>query len=100
MKLRLIYSLVVCLGIAFGTVKVNAQATRDTLEAHLAAAKAAAKQDYINLYDLLCTDTGPSNSDQAASAARASNWHAEPMKVFDRLLFVGSKPVSAWAVTK
>jgi metallo-beta-lactamase class B len=39
----------------------------------------------------------------AASAARATppreQWHAEPVKVFDNLYFVGQTEYSAWAVT-
>src|SRR5690348_17576858 len=30
---------------------------------------------------------------------RSSQWHAEPVKVFDNLYFVGQSEYSAWAVT-
>jgi metallo-beta-lactamase class B len=80
-------------------------------DAHVAAAKAAAGQDHTALFTSLCseTPTGPGTRGRGANVAgpRADappappareNWHAEPMKVFDNLFFVGMKDVSAWAV--
>ena len=88
--------------VSYGTAKANAQASADTAEAQMAAAKAAARQDYAALFNSLCVEERGTGG-QGAAAPRAnppaSEWHAEPVKVFDNLYFLGSKPVSAWAVT-
>jgi metallo-beta-lactamase class B len=86
----------------------HAQGTADT---HVAAAKAAARQDHVNLFTALCSETpsGPGTGRRGAGAGGRQDapppppardaWHAEPVKVFDNLYFVGMKDVSAWAVT-
>jgi metallo-beta-lactamase class B len=75
-------------------------------DAHVAAAKAAAGQDHIGLFNRLCTPPAPPAARPATPApARPSGppppseWHVEPAKVFDNLYFVGEKEYSAWAVT-
>lgn len=76
---------------------------------HIAAAKAAAGQFHTNLFNTLCAPTSirPAPSavpPQATPAAPRSappdraQWHAEPVKVFDNLYFVGQTEWSAWAV--
>jgi metallo-beta-lactamase class B len=78
------------------------------VDAHVAAAKAAAGQDHVYLFNRLCTPPAPRSAPtatpapapaRAAGPPPASAWHVEPAKVFDNLYFVGEKEYSAWAVT-
>jgi metallo-beta-lactamase class B len=81
------------------------------IDAHVAAAKAAVGRDHQVLFTSLCSaePTGPGTraggaGRQGAPAATPGppareRWHAEPMKVFDNLYFVGMTEFSAWAVT-
>lgn len=81
------------------------QPTKDTVEAHQAAAKAAAGSDLMGIYDRACPTLAPAPaaSRGAAPVTRADppreEWYAEPVKVFDNLYFVGTKIHGAWAVT-
>lgn len=82
----------------------GAQSVADPVQAHVALAKAAAAQDHVELFNSLCSEpTPPPPVQQPAVAAPASPdrslWHAEPVKVFDNLYFVGQTEYSAWAVT-
>jgi metallo-beta-lactamase class B len=87
----------------------HAQAPAAKIDAHRAAAKAAAGQDHQSIYRTLCVNSAepaPSNADKAretqSSAPRQvpprSEWYAQPVKVFDNLYFVGQSAYSAWAV--
>jgi metallo-beta-lactamase class B len=88
----------------------GAQSDPGTVDAHLAAAKAAAGQEYDHIFHLLCDSSLPAPAPAAAArdgqAARGrsagpperSTWHAEPIKVFDNLYWVGQTEYSAWAV--
>ena len=82
------------------------------VDGHVAAAKTAAGQDHVALFNRLCTPPAPRPVATATPAAPAttaprppagpppaSAWHVEPAKVFDNLYFVGEKEYSAWAVT-
>jgi metallo-beta-lactamase class B len=83
--------------------------TPDTVEAHVAAAKAAAGTAHAGLFDRLCTAPAPRPAGTATpTTARgvtppappdSARWAADPVKVFDNLLFVGEKEYSAWAIT-
>jgi len=87
------------------------QAKPDTVEAHVAAAKAAAGQFHANLFNTLCAPSSirpspaPQRGQPAAAAGQRGNppdrsqWYHEPVKVFDNLYFVGQTEWSAWAVT-
>lgn len=90
-------------------VALSAQAPPDTAEAHVAAARAAARQGHLGLFNRLCT---PEPARPAAAAATQkpvaprpagppakSTWEADAVKVFDNLYYVGEKEYSAWAVT-
>jgi metallo-beta-lactamase class B len=80
------------------------------IDAHIAAAKAAAKTDHTVLFTSLCSaePAGPGTGRRGAGAGQPGgpppgppakeSWHAEPLKVFDNLYFLGMKDVSAWAV--
>lgn len=74
---------------------------------HVAAAKAAARQDHLPLFNALCVappPIQPQGGSQAAAPPQApaapprSEWYAEPTKVFDNLYFVGQTAYTAWAV--
>ena len=102
---RTTWALVAAVTMAAAT-GVFGSAGQQGAEAHVAAAKAAAGQDHIGLFNRLCTPPAPRAAGPAAPApARppgpppASEWHVEPAKVFDNLYFVGEKEYSAWAVT-
>jgi metallo-beta-lactamase class B len=84
-------------------------ARSQTVEAHVAAAKAAAGTDHGALFDRLCTPPAPRVAAPARPEGTATprpagppsrdTWHTAPAKVFDNLYFVGEKEYSAWAVT-
>ena len=85
-------------------------AQNSEIDAHVAAAKAAVGSDHQVLFTSLCSavPTGPGTraggaGRQGAPAAppgppARERWHAEPMKVFDNLYFLGMTEFSAWAV--
>jgi metallo-beta-lactamase class B len=81
-------------------------------DAHIAAAKAAAGDDFQNLFQFQCNGPGPRGPRPAAGAGaqRAvpprvpgppdrSTWYAEPVKVFDNLYFFGQSEYAVWAIT-
>ena len=89
----------------------------DTVDAHVAAAKALNATDPTPLFNL-CTPEqaaratpqprrgGQARGGRAGQPARGpqtnpdrSQWAREPMKVFDNLYYVGEKEYSTWAVT-
>src|SRR6202521_753867 len=75
--------------------------TADTVEAHIAAAQAAAGEYHPSIFNGLCMSpsAGPNTATEAPPAPDRSVFHVEPVKVFDNLYFVGEKEYSAWAVT-
>jgi len=85
-----------------------AQSIPDTVEGHVAAAKAAAGTEFSGLVTRLCTaptppaprpaNAAPATPRPAGAPAR-DTWYAKPVKVFDNLYFVGQTEYSAWAVT-
>ncbi len=97
--------------VALAGIQLHAQVT-GTVDSHLAAAKAAAGTMHTALYDRICKEyekplTPPppagqgrgGGGGQQAGPPPASQWHAEPAKVFDNLYFVGMTEYSAWALT-
>lgn len=81
-----------------------AQTRGETPETHVEAARLAAGADYMNLFNTLCP--APANAAQRGQGGGQrqgppdrSTWHAEPVKVFDNLYYVGMTEYSAWAVT-
>ncbi len=89
-------------------------AQTDTPDAHIARAKAAAGDDFQNLFEFQCNGPGPggprASLGTGAAAARPagtrppgppdrSTWHAEPVKVFDNLYFFGQSEYAVWAIT-
>jgi metallo-beta-lactamase class B len=92
------------LAAVLGSPSLLGQSAADTVEAHVAAAKAAAAQDHTEIFGL-CAPPAPSPQRGQTPPAQPqgppdrSQWHAEPVKVFDNLYFVGQTEYSAWAVT-
>lgn len=82
-----------------------AQPAPDTVEGHVAAAKAAAGAEYAGIATRLCTPPAPPTPTPTPAAPRPTGaparetWYAKPVKVFDNLYFVGQTEYSAWAVT-
>jgi metallo-beta-lactamase class B len=92
----------VTLTATLGAAYAAGQETRDNLvNAHVAAARAAAGQDHAGLFDRICMAPAPAPAAGAPPQGPPdrSQWHAEPAKVFDNLYFVGEIEYSAWAVT-
>jgi len=88
-------------GVAGGMFSAPAVAqTADTVEAHVAAAKAAAGDRHSYIFNSLCIRpaAGPNTGGADEASPTPSVFHAEPVKVFDNLYFVGEKEYSAWAV--
>jgi metallo-beta-lactamase class B len=81
------------------------QSRPDTIDGHVAAAKAAAGTEHLAIFETTCTAPAPAAPATAPRGSRgsgplpASAWHAEPVKVFDNLYFVGQTEYSAWAVS-
>jgi metallo-beta-lactamase class B len=88
------------LSIAVAGAVVIAQGV-DSRDAHVAAAKAAAGSDHTAVFDLLCVNSPTPTIAPAPTPGPPprAQWHAEPVKVFDNLYFVGQSEFSAWAVT-
>jgi metallo-beta-lactamase class B len=99
-----------------------AQDANDTADAHVAAAKAAAGEDFQNLFNFQCYGPGPGGPRTAAGAGAPrgqgrgqggrqrggqrqqgppdrSTWYAEPVKVFENLYFFGQSEYAVWAIT-
>jgi metallo-beta-lactamase class B len=94
------------LAVAVSVAVVRGQTgSASTPEAHIAAAKAAAQQDHLGLFDRVCGALTPTaeqagrRAPDAQTTLARGDWHAEPVKVFDNLYFVGQTEYSAWAVT-
>jgi metallo-beta-lactamase class B len=85
-----------------------AQSTESRVGAHVAAAKAAAGSDFSGVFNRICTEAVPPSTPPAprppagprpAGPPPRSTWHADPVKVFDNLYFLGQSEYSVWAVT-
>ena len=83
-----------------GVAGVLAQSS-NTIDGHLAAAKAAAGFDFPGTLVRICIapQTAPSPDVAPGPAPDRAAWYAEPAKVFDNLYFVGTKVHSSWALT-
>src|SRR6185369_10127252 len=85
--------------------------TSNEIDSHIAAAKAAAGQDFRGTFVNLCLPgaapgnagrSGPPRGGGGAAAAPATpdraSWYASPYKVFDNLYWLGSRQFSSWAL--
>ena len=88
------------------------------VERHIDAARTAAGAELSGLFDAVCTTArtviaqasapprtgGPGGGRGGRAGGRAAppareTWHAEPVKVFDNLYFLGQSEFSVWAIT-
>jgi metallo-beta-lactamase class B len=85
-----------------GTITASAQELGAAAKMHVDAARAAAGE-HAGMVDRLCPMPGPRPAGPARRPAQAvpprGEWHAEPVRVFDNLLYVGMTEFSSWAVT-
>src|SRR5215470_14882338 len=86
---------------ALGAVRAVAQPAANPVDAHLAAAKAAAGFDFTGTLARICIapQTAPGADVRPPPPPDRSTWFTEPAKVFDNLYFVGTKFHSSWALT-
>lgn len=86
---------------ALGVAGAFAQQGANTIEAHLAAAKAAARFDFTGTLARICIapQTAPGADVRPPPPPDRATWFTEPAKVFDNLYFVGTKFHSSWALT-
>src|ERR1700730_11616499 len=86
---------------AWGVTDAAAQPAANPIEAHLAAAKAAAGFDFPGLLVRICVapQTAPGADVAPPPPPNRASWYTEPAKVFDNLYFVGTKFHSSWALT-
>ena len=113
----------VAMAFAVGLASAAVHAQSADIDAHLAAAKAAVGKEHQVLFTSLCSaePTGPGTRAAGAGAGQRQGtaaggqrqgapaaapappardrWHADPVKVFDNLYFLGMTEFSAWAVT-
>ncbi len=88
------------------SIVIFGQSSKDTADTHVAAAKAAARQEHTSVFGLCTAPPPAAPAAQRGQAAPAQpqgppergRWHAEPVKVFDNLYFVGMTEYSSWAV--
>jgi metallo-beta-lactamase class B len=113
MKRRTIaMSTVVALAAGLSGTRLAAQSSQAEKNAavtsHIEAARKAAGKEHTGIFEGICTEFAqPAASRPPASAKPPrrdgppdrATWHAEPVKVFDNLYFVGEKDYGAWAVT-
>jgi metallo-beta-lactamase class B len=85
------------------SARIGAQSSGQDVQKHVAAAKAAAGEEHAALFNMLCAEPAAPGQQRGAPVApgppERSEWHADPVKVFDNLYFVGQTEYSAWAVT-
>src|SRR5262249_37067975 len=90
----------------FASTSAMAQAGRDPAEARVKAAEVAAGREHKGLLGVLCAppappvlaSTAPSPVPAQQGPPARDTWHAEPVKVFDNLYWVGQTEYSSWAV--
>jgi metallo-beta-lactamase class B len=92
-----------------------AQTISPEAQRHIDAARAAAGTDHIGLFTPLCNGAlalanppaprgggpgrGQGRQGGPPPAPARATWHADPVKVFDNMYFVGQTEYSAWAIT-
>jgi metallo-beta-lactamase class B len=84
-----------------------AQTSPSEIDAHIAAARVAAGQDYRATFVNLCLPAaprggGPGPAGRGAAPAPSTpdraTWYAPPFKVFDNLYWLGTRQHSSWAL--
>jgi metallo-beta-lactamase class B len=97
---------VTALACSVAAATLMAQTVPNTVDAHIAAAKAAAGTEHAAVFNSLCMATEERASSNPAPRANAtpqappprSAWHVDPVKVFDNMYYLGQSEYSAWAV--
>jgi metallo-beta-lactamase class B len=93
---------------AFGIGAAIAASQSSQVDAHVAAAKAAAGTDFAGVFNRICAEAAPAtppaargrgNTPRPPGPPPRDTWHSEPVKVFDNLYFLGQTEYSVWAVT-
>ena len=100
-------ALAVVVASVFGISGTTSQSSGSRVEAHVAAAKAAAGADFAGVFNRICAEAVPAATPPAPRPATPrppgppprESWHAEPARVFDNLYFLGQTEYSVWAVT-
>jgi metallo-beta-lactamase class B len=106
------YAWAVVIACLFIGTALRAQRNPDTVESHVALARAAGAKEHPGLFDRLCSaaalnppppaakpkPAAPKDAQGRPAPPDPSTWRVEPAKVFDNLYFVGEKEYSAWAV--
>src|SRR5215468_534976 len=100
MMMKSLFIRVLFVAAASGIAGAGAQ-TRDQIEEHLAAAKAAAGFDFSGTLARVCIapQTAPGSDVAPGPAPARETWYTDPAQVFDNLYFVGTKYHSSWALT-
>jgi len=97
---------VALLAVMSGTTAL-AQAPPSEIDAHIAAARSAAGQDYRATFVNLCLPSAPRGGGPGPAGPGApappptpdrANWYAAPFKVFDNLYWLGTRQHSSWAL--
>jgi metallo-beta-lactamase class B len=109
MKKKFALGLISAVGLALWSGAPLIGQSASMIQMHMDVAKKAAGTTFPGLYDQLCIIPGnpPAARPAAPAAARGtqpatpdrSKWHAEPVKVFDNLYFMGQTEYSSWVVT-
>jgi metallo-beta-lactamase class B len=93
------------LATGLGAAIAAGQAPVGSVEMHVEAARKAAGQDHIAVFNRTCGELNAQPRSAAPATPRPpgppprASWHAEPARVFDNLYFLGQTEYSAWAVT-
>ena len=88
-------------------LSITAVAQPNAADEHFARARAAAGKDFTAIFDTSCgyirptavIEPQPTATPAPPGPPARATWHAEPVKVFDNLYFVGQTEYSAWAIT-
>src|SRR5689334_18755344 len=98
-----------CVGATLVVTASARQAGPGSAASHIEAAKRAAGSDYLPVFTGLCgsltsqpaSGAAPGSTQSAPSTdpPPRSQWHVDPVKVFDNLYFLGQSEYTAWAVT-
>ncbi|HMI95721.1 MAG TPA: hypothetical protein VK479_04365, partial [Micropepsaceae bacterium] len=91
MRIRIATALTIAA--ALSVANADAEPAAKNIDAHLAAAKAAAEFDFTGTLARVCIapQTGPGRDVAPGPAPDRATWFTDPAKVFDNLYFVGTK---------
>ncbi|MQA92700.1 MAG: MBL fold metallo-hydrolase [Gemmatimonas sp.] len=87
-----------------GAVNASAQTVAERVEQHVAAARQAAGEQHLALFNRICPSLAepPEIIDDSPVGLPATPgrelWYTEPVQVFDNLYYVGQTEYSAWAL--